>query len=258
MAAPSLVERLAAAYGGRDVVTPRPGELPDTIEGAEALQDAWMPLLGATGGYKLGATIPAVREALNLPRAFFAPIPRARIFPDGASVPEFVARQTGVECEYGFRLGRDLPAGTDPLDEGTVRAAFDAVLPAIEIPGTRFSRLAEYAGVGIVADAGALGSLVLGAPIEGIDVESLGDAPVTLSVDGETVVTGSGAVMDGGAFGPIHAFVNRARARGLSLRAGEVVVTGSCTGYQVVERGREIAASFAALSAGVTMRFAPA
>lgn len=257
MAAPSLVERLTAAFRGRDVVVPGPGELPDTIEAAERLQDAWMPALGATGGYKLGATIPAVREALNLPRAFFAPIPRDRIFPDGASVPSGIARQTGVECEYGFRLGRDLPAGAEPLDARTVKDAFDAVHPAIEVPGTRFARLAEHAGVGIVADAGALGCLVLGPAVEGIDPDSLGDAPVRLSVDGEVVVTGSGVVMDGGAFGPVHAFVNRARARGLSLRAGEVVVTGSCTGYHVVERGRGIAATFEALGAGVSLRFAP-
>lgn len=257
MAVPTLVDRLAAAYRGCDVVIPEPGELPATIEGAERLQDAWMASLGPIGGYKLGATIPAVREALNLPRAFYAPIPRDRIFADGDSVPELVARQTGVECEYGFRLCRDIPAGAGPLDAQTVRAAFDAVHPAIEIPGSRFAKLAGHAGVGIVADAGALGSLVLGAAVEGIDFEALGETPVILRVDGEVSVTGSGIVMDGGAFGPVHAFVNRARARGITLKAGEVVVTGSCTGYHVVERGREIAAWFEALGAGVSMRFAP-
>jgi len=253
----ALATRLADAYRAGTTVVLAAGDVPESLDAAEAIQDAWMASLGTSHAYKLGATIPAVREALNLPRSFYAPVPDDRLFRDGAAVPMAIARQTGVECEYAFRLARDLLPGPDALGEDEIAAAFDAILPAIEIPGTRYGRLAEYGGAALVADAGALGALVVGEPVTGLDPRALGAAPVRLSVDGTTVAEGSGAVMDGGAFGPIHAFVNRARARGRTLRAGEVVVTGSCTGYEVVARGPTIAAHFEALGRSVSLRFAP-
>lgn len=234
---------------------PEAGELPGTIEAAEALQDSWMASLGPVGGYKLGATIPAVRESLGLPRAFFGPIPKDRIFQSGAEIPAAIARQTGVECEYAFRLGRDLPADGDPLAPEDVKGAFDAVMPAIEIPGTRFAQLGGHGGPALVADAAALGCLVLGEPVFGIDLEALSHGPVELTVDGAKAVSGNGAILDGGAFGPIRGFLAAARARGITLRAGEVVVTGSCTGYLVVPRGVPVLAEFWTLAKSVTLRF---
>lgn len=254
----SLAGRIVAAFDTLDVVEPGPGELPTDQDGAEAIVDAIAVRLGPIGAFKLGATIAQVRATLGVPRQFFGPVPESRIFPDGGDVPPVVARQRGVECEYAFRLGRDLTAADAAIDRAGLIAAIASVHPAIEIPGSRFAGLGVHGGFGLIADTGAVGSLVIGLGQPLGDPARLDAAPVVLEAEGAEPVRGDATIIDGGAFGPLLAFVQTALARGYALKAGQAIVSGSCTGYVEIPVGRRVTARFAALDATVSMRFGEA
>lgn len=257
MAGTTLSARIEAAFDTRNVVEPAAGEIPADRGVAEQQQDGLIARLGPIGAFKLGATIPAIRRDLQLDRFFFGAIPAGRIFADGAAIPYRLCRQRGVESEYGFRFGRDLTEA-DALNEDTLWAAIDAVIPSIEIPGTRFGELGQYKGLGMIVDNGSVGTLVLGEPVKVDDWKMLRDAKVTLTIDGQEPVVGTGAVIDDGPFGPVPGFVRHALGRGHQIRAGQVVVSGSCTGYVLVEPGRTITSHFSILGRSVSASFSPA
>ncbi len=250
-----LLDQLKAAFYSKDIVIPNPDHLPPDQDAAEAMRDALLPVLGEIGAFKLGATIAAVRANLGLGRQFFAAIPNTRIFADGEAVPVDAARQTGVESEYAFVFGRDLTLVDAALSADELLALVVSVHPAIEIPGSRFAVLAGHGGPALVADAGATGALVVGAGQAFKDFAALTDAPVRLEIEGEEPVLGGGAVIDGGPAGPLLAFVKTALARGYQIRAGQPIVTGSCTGYVVVPRGKQITAHFPALNSEISTSF---
>lgn len=251
----NLSTRLIAAFDTMDIVHPEPDALPADMDSAIRIQDAAMAGIGPIVAWKLGATIPAVRAALELPHAFFAGLPARRVFQDGAALNPVVARQRGLECEYGFRLARDVTAADLDRDVKKFAELIDTVHPAIEIPGTRFAALAKHGGFGLVADFGAAGALVIGAGQPLGDPRRLDDATVQLRINGAEAVTGAAAVIEAGAFGPVPDFMRAALSRGYHLRAGQVIVTGSCTGYVTAPEGAMVEARFAALDASVSLRF---
>lgn len=253
-----LALKIAAVFDGLDVIIPSQDELPLNIDDAERIEDEIVSRLGEVGAYKLGATIAAVRATLGLPRQFFGPTPSNRVFEDGADIPANIARQRGVESEYAFRLARDLTEADARLDEAGLVAAIASVHAAIEVPGSRFSGLGAHGGFALVADAGAVGSLVVGGGQPLGDPARLNDAPVILEIEGQEPVQGGGAIIDGGPLGPLLAFVRGALARGYPLRAGHVIVTGSCTGYVEVPAGKRVTARFPAIGASASLRFAEA
>jgi 2-keto-4-pentenoate hydratase len=254
-----LVARLVAAFQTAVEVEANPAEIPDTLDKAEEMQDRIIATLGPIVAYKLGATMPHVRAQLALSRPFYGAVPAGRMFSDGAEIPLAISRQTGVESEYAFRFGVDVAPDGPRLGKADLREIIDAVHPAIEVPATRFSRLAEFGGAGLVADNGAVGAIILG-PARKVagDLDALTTGRVTLEADGRPLADGSAGQIDDGAAGPLLTFIGRALSRGHVIRAGQVVVTGSCTGYVTVPRGTKVVARFDALESSVSMRFAPA
>jgi 2-keto-4-pentenoate hydratase len=252
----SLAERLALAFDTAEVVVPLPADLPTDMAAARQIKNSLAKSFGPAKAYKLGATIAAVQVTLGLPGPFFGALPASRIFAEGATVTGGGARQTGVESEYGFRLSRDITESNLPTDIPGLVECIDAVHPAIEIPGTRFASLGVHGGFALMADGGAAGALVLG-PAQPFDpAADFNAGAVTLEIGGKPAAAGRGDIIVNGPLFPLLAFLKEALATGYSLQAGQVVVTGSCTGYVEVPRGELVVARFAALGgATVSMRF---
>ncbi|MBO1075796.1 2-keto-4-pentenoate hydratase [Roseomonas marmotae] len=253
---PKLARLIAEAFDTAQIVIPEPQDLPADMAAAARVKDTLARQLGPIAAFKLGATIAGVRTSLGLSRPFFGVLPESRVFQDGATVSGPGARQTGVESEYGFRLARDITADDLPKDATGVAALIDAVHPALEIPGTRFASLGIHGGLALMADGGAAGALVLG-PARPFDpLADYATAPVTLEIGGKTAAEGRGDIIDNGPLGPLLGFFQDALAAGYTLKAGQVIVTGSCTGYIEAPRGAKVVARFAALGdASVSMSF---
>ncbi|GBQ23605.1 2-oxopent-4-enoate hydratase [Gluconacetobacter sacchari DSM 12717] len=218
--------------------------LPDEAA-AYAVQDrVARSLLGSAGpvlGWKVGAATPDATP-------FCAPLHRATLFFGDTRLPAGLCRVFGAEAEIVYRIGKDLPFRSDGWDEAAVRDAIASAHPAIEIFDTRFPRPFLYSRLIHLADQGNHGALVIGSGIT--DWASLHPVtePVRLIVDGEVRMAHRGGNSAGDPIRLLVWLANHAAGRGMPLKAGDVVTTGSMTGTEFVPAGTVVRVEIGALA----------
>lgn len=149
-----------------------------------------------------------------------------------------------VEVEVGFVLGADLP-GEDCTDDD-VLAATEALAPAIELID---SRITDWR-IGLcdtIADNASSAGFVLGAnrvPPDEIDPAGI---EATLWRNGERVESGRSDAVLGNPVRAVSWLARTVAGFGVRLRAGHIVLPGSCTRAVDVRPGDEFRAEFAGL-----------
>ena len=225
---------------------------PADMATAYAVQDALDTIFrGERGyraiGYKIAATNPASRVHLQIDAPFFG-----RLYDGMASgspcVLPFASDFLRVhEPEVAIEIGRDLMVSEAPFDAAEIEAATRAVLPAIEIIGTYFDPWTKAGAANLASDNAAFGHWIMGVPVTSWSGLDLLDGPVTISIDGEVRATGKGRNVDDGAFGATAWLANALAVRGIGLKAGDYVTTGSVTPPIPVQPGQRVRADFAGL-----------
>ena len=223
---------------------------PPTIPDGYRVQDALVALMGEdVVGWKIGSTSKKAQQLVGTTGPFAARI-RASNFHDSPAVlaaDAFFMR--ALEAEFAFRLGADLPARDAAYGRDEVIAAAGALHPAIEISDSRFTDWSKVGAPSLIADNGNEGQVIFGAPVDDWRGLDLPGHQAAMIVNGETVAEGRGAnVLED----PIAALVwlaNDQRERDDGLRAGEVVITGSCTGVSMAQAGDVARAEFGSLGA---------
>jgi len=148
-----------------------------------------------------------------------------------------------IEVEVALRLVRDLlPAGKLlPYEE--LASAFDAMLPVIEVVETRLSDWAEADALAKLADLQSHGALVLGAPVPLpkalLDFSAI---EARLEFDGRQVASTRGANPAVDVWRLLAWQALHCEQRGMPLRAGQIVTTGSLTGMLVATAGARVQA----------------
>ncbi|MBK1661047.1 hypothetical protein CKO45_22790 [Paracraurococcus ruber] len=225
---------------------------PADLTAAYAVQDALDGLFRAEAGhraigYKIAGTNPASRAHLRIDAPFFG-----RLYDGMASAtPAALAFRPGFlrvhEPEIALQVGRDLPAAEAPFDADAMAAATRAVLPAIEIIGTPLDPWSQAGVANLAADNAAFGHWIMGAPVTDWRGLDLLDGAVTVWIDGQHAATGKGRNVDDGAFGAAAWLANALAGRGVSLKAGDYITTGSVTPPIPVQPGQHVRADFGGL-----------
>lgn len=151
--------------------------------------------------------------------------PYVRVSPVTLSLARFVTPL--LECEVAFVLGQDLPARTEPYGSEEIRAAIEAVVPAMEIADCRLP--AEAPDLLKLADSMGNGAFIVGQPLKPWKMLDLSGLAVTLSHDEIEVEYGTSARILGN---PLFAVIALANAQPLpagGLKRGQFVTTGTCT-----------------------------
>ncbi|WP_406466681.1 2-keto-4-pentenoate hydratase [Streptomyces sp. NBC_01594] len=220
----------------------------DDVEAAYAVQQrltAERIEAGATVvGRKIGLTSAAVQQQLGVDQPDFGFLFDDMEYADGAVVPADAILQPRVEAEIAFVLGADLAEG--PLDDAQVREAIDHADGAVEICGSRVADWDISFG-DTVADNASAGGYVLGGqrvPLTGFDPVA---AEMTMTVDGETVSTGSGAACLGDPVNAVVWLARQARDLGERLRAGQVILSGALGPMRPVTPGAAVHATVTGL-----------
>jgi 2-keto-4-pentenoate hydratase len=221
---------------------------------AEAFQQAAVRALGGEPcGYKIGATSVEVQRLLSCREPIYAPILREHVLASGATF-RIPAGLLGLECEFGFVMGRDFPASADRPDLVALRSAIAECFVALELVGRRVTSDVLLNEASAIADFALDVAVVRGGPIPDWQNRDLAALPVRAVLDGVTVADGTGATVLGH---PLNALLWLAQAlhkRGERLRRGEMVLTGTCTGITKVAPGQMFAGCFADL-VSVEIRF---
>lgn len=175
-------------------------------------------------GRKIGLTSRAVQQQLGVDQPDFGVLFADMEFCDGEVIPPGRLLQPKAEAEVAFVLKDDLPL--PDVTPTQVARAVDYVVPAIEIVGSRVAnwdiRISDT-----IADNASSGVYVLGGPIRRLDGLDLAGLGMVLERNGAAASFGGGAACLGN---PLTAVVWLARtcARlGMSLKAGDVVLSGA-------------------------------
>lgn len=203
---------------------------PQSIDQGYALQSAVSQLLepekGICCGHKIGCTTPVMQEFLNIDHPCAGRLYESEVH-DGAvtlRLDDFAA--VGVECEIALRLGEDLKPQAKAFRYDQVAAAVSQVMAAAEIVDNRYQDFQEFGILSLIADDFFSGGAVLGPPQdpEGLYLE---EATGTTLIDGMQVGSGKGEAVMGHPYNALAWLANQKAARGESLLAGDIIMTGS-------------------------------
>jgi 2-keto-4-pentenoate hydratase len=215
---------------------------------AEAFQAAAICALGGVPcGYKIGATSVEVQRLLSCHEPIYSPILSEDVLQSGSSfrIPRGLL---GVECEFGFVMGRDFPASAEATDIAALQSAVAECFVGLELVGRRLADDVPLNEVSSIADFALDVAVIRGQPILDWERQDLTGMPVRAVLDGVTVARGTGAVVLGH---PLNALVWLAKTlfrRGGRLQRGEMILSGTCTGITKVAAGQTFAGGFADFS----------
>lgn len=150
----------------------RPGDL----AAGYAVQAQVAGLLGAIGGWKIGAADPGGTP-------LHAPIFAQEVHPSGVTLAAKEFTGAIIEAEIAFRLLQDLPVGDVAHDAASVARAVERV-PALEIYRSRYREPGAAEEAEQLADCLANGGLVVGVGIGvGVEAAMAGGAMPTWDID---------------------------------------------------------------------------
>ena len=192
-------------------------------------------------GHKVGLTARVMQQQFGVDQPDFGHLLGSMFHPEGTPLPVDALIAPRVEPELAFLLDRPLQGpGVTVAD---VLAATAFVLPALEIIDSRITDW-RIGIVDTVADNASSARVVLGGtrtPISGLDPRLIG---VVLRRNGEIVETGASGAVLGNPVQAVAWLANTIAGSGGSLRAGDLIMPGTCTRAVDMRPGDTVRADF--------------
>jgi 2-keto-4-pentenoate hydratase len=191
-------------------------------------------------GWKIAATSVAGQRHIGVAGPLAGRLLAERVVPDGGACPLGANRMKVAELEFAFRMGADLPPRDTLYTQDEVLAQVATLHPAIELPDSRFAHF-ETAGLPQLVADNACGHLfVLGGAAEtwcGLDLAAhVGHA----FKNGALAAEGIGSNVLGDPRIALTWLANELSRHGMTLKAGQVVTTGTCVKPVAIAAGDRI------------------
>jgi 2-keto-4-pentenoate hydratase len=245
----AAADALAAAWrGGARIPLPSVAVAPETIDEATAIQDALHQRLGyACVGWKLGMSSKAAQAANKLDGPFTGRLYKQSLYASPARFAADAFAHPVLEAEIAFRMARDLmPRAASYAEAEVLDAVAEAVL-GIEVADNRYDARPPVPPLLLVADNGAAGAYITGPTVANWRELDLAAIEATLDINGRRAaesLTGDARCR------PVPVLVwtaNALSARGVGLKAGDLVTTGTACAPVPAGPGIEVVARFAGL-----------
>jgi 2-keto-4-pentenoate hydratase len=206
-------------------------------------------------GWKIAATSEAGQRHINVAGPMAGRILAETVIADGGTASMAGNAMRVAEPEFAFRMQADLPPRPDAYDVNEVLAAVGTLHPAIEIPDSRFADFASAGEAQLIADNACAHLFVLGpAAIADWRARDLVEERPRITLSTREFI-GHGKNVLGDPRVALAWLANELRALGLTLRAGEVVTTGTCHPPLPIAAGDIMNADFGVLGR-VSVKFA--
>ena len=199
-------------------------------------------------GWKIAATSAVGQAHIAVDGPMAGRLLRERAMESGDEVPFGSNHMRVAEAEFAFRMGRDLPPSESRYTVDEVVSAVATLHPAIEVPDSRYEDFTRAGAPQLIADNACAHYFVLGAaaPETWRSVDLMRHA-VTGSVAGKLHREGVGANVLGDPRLALTWLVNELSGLSLTLRAGQVVTTGTCIVPLEIAAGDRVFADFGEL-----------
>ncbi|AKM43004.1 4-oxalocrotonate decarboxylase [Burkholderia contaminans FFH2055] len=208
---------------------------------AYAVQDAIRRRQLARGarivGYKAGLTSHAKMRQMGVDTPVFGFLTDVYDLPEGGECNTAELIHPKVEPEIAFVTKAELKGPGCHI--GAVLAATDFVIAGIEVIDSRY-RDFKFDLKSVVADNTSAARFVAGGrplAVDGVDLRTLG---VVLEKNGRPVAFGAGAAVLGHPAAAIAMLANHLGARGESIPAGSLILSGGITEAVAVEAGDSV------------------
>ena len=190
---------------------------------------------GALAGYKIGCTTPVMQDILKIPNPAFGGVLEKRVFRDHAEFPMAEFHKPGIECEIVLRLGADLPFGNAPYTRDTVTPAIASCAAAIELVDNRYGDFLSAGAPVMISDNFFQSACILGTDVKGWQELDLALVEGRTFVNGKLMGSGPGSDVLGHPLEALVWLANRFAAMGRSLKAGDIIMTGSLVAVQWID-----------------------
>ena len=204
-----------------------------------------------TVGLKAGLTSFAKMKQMGVDTPCFGFVSDYMARPDGGEIRMGELIHPKVEAE--ICIVTKAPLKGPGCHVGTVMAAIDFVLPAVEIIDSRY-RDFKFDLKSVIADNTSASRFVIGGRsrnVEDLDLRTLG---VVLEKNGQIVSMAAGAAVLGHPAAAVAMMANHLGARGQEIPAGTFIMTGGVTEAIAVKAGDSVNVRFQDLGS-VSMRF---
>lgn len=203
-----------------------PRALPDGLEGAyrysalrtTANRELW-------GGWKLGGTNRASRQAFGVEHLYYGAIRKDEILQNARYGPGFHLCELQGEVELALRIAGD-------------GETFDAWAVALEMPAAGITGLPQAGVAALVSDRCAAGALLLGPTQTGPLPE--GASQVAQRIDGQKCAETSVSSLCAAPQEIFHDFITLARKHGAPIAPGHWVATGGITPCLSYDIGQQV------------------
>jgi 2-keto-4-pentenoate hydratase len=179
-------------------------------------------------GWKIAATSAAGQKHINVAGPLAGRLFTERVIPDGGTASMAGNEMRVGEPEFAFLMGQSLPPRPTPYSVEEVLSAVKSLHPAIELPDSRFADFVSAGEAQLIADNACAHLFVLGQPTtaDWRAVDLVEHKPVVM-LRGQRHV-GHGRNVLGDPRVALAWLANELRELGVTLKAGEVVTTGTC------------------------------
>ena len=248
------VEAILRARSHRAQGAPPSAQTPLSMTEAYAIQDRVREVLVKDGerviGWKAGFTGKAAQELFKCPEPVSAFLLGSGVFSTRAEVPLARFVELVVEAEIALVMKADLAGpGITPL---VALGAVEGAVPALELVDFRYS--GKPTGSDLVADGVYANAIVLGSSLTDVRHLDLAVEGLVYEHNGAVVATNTAAEVLGNPLNSLAWLANNLGGRGLGLKAGQVVMTGSVSALIRPRSGDTVQATYTRLGS-VSARF---
>jgi 2-keto-4-pentenoate hydratase len=230
IAARRAAEQLLAEHKANVQFKPLgPPDKPATIADAYDIQERYVALIrdkhGEAVGYKVGLTSAPMQAFCRIDHPIAGVVLASRVHQSGVTVRRADFGRLGLEFEIAVRVKSDVPVTSVPCTAEMIKPHIDGVCAAIELVDDRSADYGNLDVLSLVADNSWNGGIVLSEfAAKWPDLEDvLGRATKDRVAIGE----GHGRDILGHPFNSVAWLATQLGSRGVRLKAGQVVMTGS-------------------------------
>lgn len=221
---------------------------PRSLSEGYAIQDAMVEIAGQpVSGWKIAATSKAGQAHIGVTEPLAGRLFKNFIVADGARLPATPLHMKVMEAEFAFLMARGLPPQTAAYEQTEVCDAVAAMHLAIEVPDARFERFAEIGPAQIAADDAFAAWFLLGPQVPDWQRLDLAAQRVRAVNNGAVAAEGTGANVLGDPRIALIWIANHLAQRGIGLKAGDIVTTGTCITPPSIAPGDRVIAEFVGL-----------
>lgn len=195
-------------------------------------------------GKKIGLTSLAMQNLLGVDEPDYGHLTDTMVIENGSEIDSSQFIQAKIEAELAFILKKDLSGPNCTIKD--VLEATDYIVPALEIVDSRVKDW-KIKIEDTVADNASSSKYILGNTAKKVFELDLVHVAMGLYKNGEMINTGVGAAALGNPALCVAWLANKLHDFGISLKAGEVILSGALSAAIDVRPGDEISARFAHL-----------